>query len=135
MSVNDTSPSSMSNVVLSAVLNAAIQGLLDIDTVEGFNRVLTTGSLFSTEDSFSVLDVRGAPLIKGGIYLYLGERVRIEGWQFGSGNMMDTYYHLWYIKARTLEKRKMVVGVSYPNGITGIRIYRVDMESLEMNNE
>lgn len=60
-----------------------------------------------------VFDDRGTPLKKGGIYLHRGDRVRVEGWQFGCGNVLDAYYWVYLLEAGTLENRRITVEATY----------------------
>ncbi len=89
------------------------------DVVEAFDRVL--GDVSPNE--CPVLDVSGKPLEVGKIYQYGDKIIKVRRWEFGSGNMLDRYYRLYYTDSN-LKDTFLVVEARYPNGVFNGAVYR-----------
>ena len=97
----------------------------DAATVEAFDQAIESGSVIRG-DACPVLDANGDILIVSGIYLYEKHRtsvkIKIRSWAFGSGNMLDRYYRVFFTDDK-LEDSFLVVDARYPNGVTGGAVY------------
>lgn len=97
----------------------------DADVVEAFDRAIDSGSIMRDEVC-PVLDANGNPLVIGGIYLYQRHRtsvkIKIRHWAFGSGNLLDRYYRVFYTDDQ-LEDSFLVVNAEYPNRVFGGAVY------------
>ena len=97
----------------------------DAAIVEAFDRAIESGSIMK-DDTCPVLDVNKNPLVVDNIYLYkrhkTSVKIKIRRWAFGSGNMLDRYYRIFYTDER-LEDSFLVVDARYPDGIPGCAVY------------
>lgn len=107
----------------------------DAETAEAFDRAIDSGSIMRDEVC-PVLDANGNPLVVCAIYLYQRRhssvKLKIRRWAFGSGNLLDRYYRVFYTDQQ-LEDRFLVVDAQYPNGVFGGAVYPstlVPVESL-----
>ncbi len=89
--------------------------------VEGCDRALATGSFFVTSIC-PVLDANGKPLAKGGKYRYRDKLIKVRGWEFGAGNVLDRYYRVFYTDS-DLEDSNLVVDAKYPLGAFAGAVY------------
>ena len=76
------------------------------------------------------LDAKGKPLVAGGVYMLHGERVKVLREEFGGGNMMDTYYRVFYLD-RDFRERFVCADARFENGVFGRRVYRTNLEPAE----
>lgn len=77
----------------------------DAATAEAFDREIESKSIMK-DDACPVLDANGIPLVVGDKYfggnyfpIPAGDRriiLKIRSWAFGSGNMLDRYYRVFY---------------------------------------
>jgi hypothetical protein len=71
----------------------------DAATAEAFDRAIKSGSIMR-DAVCPVLDGNGNPLVVGAIYRYqrshTSSKIKIREWTFGSGNMLDRYYWVFY---------------------------------------
>ena len=97
----------------------------DAATIEAFDRAIESGSIMK-DDTCPVLDVNGNPLVVDNIYFYkrykTSVKIKIHRWAFGSGNMLDRYYRVFYTDDK-LEDRFLVVDARYPDGIPEGAVY------------
>ena len=104
----------------------------DAATIEAFDRAIESGSIMK-DDACPVLDVNGNPLVVSHIYLYkryeTSVKIKIRRWAFGSGNMLDRYYRVFYTDNK-LEDSFLVVDAQYPNGISGGAVYASELVPL-----
>ena len=104
----------------------------DAATIEAFDRAIESGSIMK-DDTCPVLDVNGNPLVVDNIYLYkrheTSVKIKIRRWAFGSGNMLDRYYRVFYTDNK-LEDSFLVVDAQYPNGISGGAVYASELVPL-----
>jgi len=49
------------------------------------------------QNIYHVKDIKGNPLVGGGIYMLRGKKVKVLREQFGSGNFLDKYYRVFYL--------------------------------------
>jgi hypothetical protein len=105
----------------------------DAATAEAFDRAIDSGSIMR-DDTCPVLDANGNPLVVDGIYLFEKHRtsikIKIRRWAFGSGNMLDRYYRVFYTDSQ-LNDSFLVVEARYPNGIFGGAVYPSKLVSVE----
>lgn len=105
----------------------------DAATVEGFDRAIESGSILK-DDVCPVLDANGDPLAVDSIYLYEKHRtsikIKIRRWAFGSGNMMDRYYRVFYTDDQ-LDDSFLVVDARYPDGVFGGAVYQSKLVPVE----
>jgi len=101
-------------------LTLAAMGGLDSDQLEAINTVQQTGSLIPV---CPVMDANGNPLNTETVYRFRDELIKITEWKFGSGNMMDTYYWVWFIRSSDLSTGRVTVGAKYLGQGQG-RIYQ-----------
>lgn len=81
-------------------------GITDPTVAEAFRQVEAAGSLFKDPDALPVDDANGNPLKVNGVYLTeRGIKIRITKCVFGSGNFMDTYYHVYGIDENLKDTR------------------------------
>lgn len=79
-------------------LTMILAGITDPQQQEALERADREGTIFHCPDLAPVDDADGDPLIVGQVYRKPnGKLFRPTRWQFGSGNFMDTYYHVWGI--------------------------------------
>ena len=91
----------------------------DAGLVESVDRVLDRGSVFSSSNNdCPVKDTKGNGLMRDAKYRLNGELVRIKDWQFGSGNLLNRYYWVWYIDSN-LSDQRVTIEARYPNGVFG----------------
>ena len=106
----------------------------DAATIEAFDRAIESGSIMK-DDACPVLDVNGNPLVVDNIYLYkrhgTSAKIKIRRWAFGSGNMLDRYYRVFYTDEQ-LEDSFLVVDVRYPNSISGGAVYTSKLVPLSL---
>lgn len=106
----------------------------DAATIEAFDRAIESGSIMK-DDACPVLDVNGNPLVVDNIYLYkrhgTSAKIKIRRWAFGSGNMLDRYYRVFYTDEQ-LGDSFLVVDVRYPNGISGGAVYTSKLVPLSL---
>ena len=104
----------------------------DAATIEAFDREIESGSIMK-DDTCSVLDVNGNPLVVDNIYLYkrheTSVKIKIRRWAFGSGNMLDKYYRIFYTDER-LEDSFLIVDARYPNSIFEGAVYASELVPL-----
>jgi hypothetical protein len=94
---------------------------LEQGQVEAIGTALTYGTIFKDADVCPVVDQDGDPLVRDTIYLYnghlgdlKGQRIRITRWQFGSGNLLDIWYWVWFL-APDLQEKRITIDVKYVN--------------------
>ena len=80
---------------MAGVLFQAALGKIDVTTVEAFNTAYKCNSVLRS--NCPVTDIDGNPLEKDKIYETPNGKIRITSWEFGSGNLMDTYYRVFFI--------------------------------------
>ena len=106
----------------------------DAATVEAFDRAIELGSIMK-DDTCPVLDVNGNSLVVDNIYLYKRHetfvKIKIRRWAFGSGNILDRYYRIFYTDER-LEDSFLVVDARYPDGIPGCAVYLSELVPLSV---
>jgi hypothetical protein len=85
---------------------------------EFMNNVITENTA-----QMHVLDACGHPLVKDAVYLFEGEKVQIIEEQYGQGNILDTYYHVYFRKSDFSTSRICIEG-KYPNGVFGGAVYK-----------
>lgn len=97
----------------------------DAATAEAFDRAIDSGSIMR-DAVCPVLDVNGNSLVAGAIYQYqrrhTSVKIKIREWVFGSGNLLDRYYRVFYTDDQ-LEDSFLVVEAQYPNGVFGGAVY------------
>lgn len=97
----------------------------DAEMAEAFDRAINSGSIMRDEVC-PVLDANGNPLAVGSIYLYqkhhTSVKIKIRRWAFGSGNLLDRYYRVFYTD-QELEDSFLVINAQYPNGVFGGAVY------------
>ncbi len=71
----------------------------------------------------NVIDQDGNLLVAGGVYLLREQKVKVLREEFGSGNVMDTYYRVFYLNS-DFQERFVVVDARFDNGIFGPRVYK-----------
>jgi hypothetical protein len=121
-------------------LFAAMLGLIDVEQLEGINSTLTNG-VFKDPDTLITRDTNHEPLKVGGIYRFSeqergsrkGKLARIISEEFGSGNIMDTYYRVYYIEQDTLETTFVVVDAKHQRDEQNNR-FRLYISTLEPVN-
>ena len=99
------------------------------DQLEAIEQVLKQDTILKTGEC-PVLDVEGNPLVKDKIYQCRKRRYKIRGWEFGTGNMLDRYYRLYYTNDK-LEDSFMVIGATYKEFVFGGAIYQSDLSIVE----
>lgn len=108
----------------------------DALTVEAFDHAIRSGSIMR-DDVCPVLDVNGNPLVVGGIYFYQKRhssvKIQIRRWAFGSGNLLDRYYQVFYTDQQ-LENSFLVVDAQYPNGVFGGAVYPSKLVPVESHS-
>ncbi len=97
--------------------------------VEAFDQVLATGSILATE-ACPVLDVKGNPLEKDGIYQYQDKQIKVRRWEFGAGNILDKYYRVFYTD-NDLKDTFLVVEGRYPSGVFGGAVYHSTLSPIQ----
>ena len=107
--------------MLDKAIQAAMTGRIDAEQLEAINTVEVHGDIFKGE-AFPVVDQDGDRLVKDKIYLWRGERVRVTHCQFGSGNMMDCWYWVYFIDSN-LNDDRITVEAEFPNGLFGAKVY------------
>lgn len=104
----------------------------DAATIEAFDRAIESGSIMKDDDC-PVLDANRNPLVVGNTYLYkkhgTSAKIKIRRWAFGSGNMLDRYYRVFYTDDQ-LEDSFLVVDSRYPYGIFGGAVYTSELVPL-----
>lgn len=90
----------------------------DPTLAEAADFALDTGTLLRSPDVCPVKDTEGNYLMRDRKYLLNGELVRIKDWKFGSGNLLDRYYWVWYIDSN-LDDRRITIEARYPKGVFG----------------
>lgn len=71
----------------------------------------------------SVLDADGNLLEAGRNYSHDGKKIKVLREEFGSGNILDTFYWVYYID-ETLEERRLTIQGRLENGFFGPQVYR-----------
>jgi hypothetical protein len=98
----------------------------DAATTEAFDRAIESGSIMR-DAVCPVLDANKNPLVTGAIYQYQrchsSVKIKIRKWAFGSGNMLDRYYRVFYTDDQ-LNDSFLVIEAQYPNGIFGGAVYQ-----------
>jgi len=74
----------------------------------------------------AVLDANGDLLLAGQNYLDRGKVIRVLRAEFGGGNMLDTFYRVWYL-GQDLREHFILVEVAYPRGIEGGPQYQSEL--------
>lgn len=102
---------------------------LEAGVLEAFDKVLQSGCLGET-GICPVVDTNGNPLTANGLYSIKGDprfhnvtHIKVRSWAFGSGNMLDRYYRVWYTDSN-LEDSFIVINATYPNGVFDGAIYQ-----------
>jgi hypothetical protein len=105
----------------------------DAATAEAFDRAIELGSIMRDEVC-PVLDANGNPLVVGAIYQhqrhYTSVKIKIRKWAFGSGNLLNRYYRVFYTDDQ-LEDSFLVIEAQYPNGIFGGAVYQSKLVPVE----
>ena len=105
--------------------------------LEAFDKVLQSGCLGPLRRTDAgetgicpVVDTNGNPLTANGLYSIKGDprflnvtHIKVRSWAFGSGNMLDRYYRVWYTDSN-LEDSFIVINATYPNGVFDGAIYQ-----------
>ncbi|HEY9643511.1 MAG TPA: hypothetical protein V6C57_23685 [Coleofasciculaceae cyanobacterium] len=102
-------------------VRAAMMGQIDAEQLEVINTAAAHGDIFKGE-AFPVVDADGDRLIKDQVYLYRGEKVRVTNCVFGSGNIMDCWYWVYFIDSN-LEDSRITVEAKFPEGLFGPKSY------------
>lgn len=117
------------------ILMAGASGKLDVNEVGGMLSVLAGAPLLrvsrdpvtGVQQIHDTLDAKGKVLVAGGVYLLDGKRVKVLREEFGGGNVMDTYYRVYYLDSEFVE-RFVVADARFENGTFGRRVYRTRLE-------
>lgn len=104
----------------------------DAELAEAVDRVLDSNSFLET-GKCPVLDIDGQPLVKGEIY-ECHELIKVREWEFGSGNLLDRYYRVFYTDTE-LNDSFFVVDAKYPNGVFGRAVYQSKLTLKRENDE
>lgn len=110
----------------------------DAATAEPFDRAIDSGSIMG-DAVCRVLDANGNPLVVGAIYQWqrrhTSVKIKIHECVFGSGNLLDRYYKVFYYKVfyvdDQLEDGFLVVKARYPNGVFGGAVYSSKLVPVE----
>jgi len=65
----------------------------------------------------ATLDKEGEPLIAGHVYMYRGNKIKVLREEFGSGNMLDTYYRVFFLDS-DFKERWLIAEVEYKKGLS-----------------
>lgn len=115
---------------------AAIAGLSP-EQIEGINNTIAQGLLIASNE-LVVVDTNGNRLQKGETYRFVGDKAKrlidiygelaiVIDAQFGSGNIMDTYYRLYFIGQKTMQMQRFVVDPKWENKL---KIYIAPLEPI-----
>lgn len=83
-----------------------------------------------TKTIHMTLDGRGEVLVAGKNYWYRNSKIKVLREEFGGGNILDTYYRIWYMNT-DLEERFFCVNARYPRGIFQGAQYQSDLLPVE----
>ena len=113
--------------IMARSIHQAIVGNLDEAGIEAINTALTTGDILHDADTSPVVDATHTPLKRNEVYLYRGKRIRVTDWKFGSGNLMDTYYWVYFIDS-DLKDGRVTIDAKHQRDRT--RLYQAPFEPL-----
>ena len=107
-------------------LSAILAGM-DSAEYHGIDTALSAGTPFKV---CPVKDTAGQPLQQDNRYKFNGKLIRVQRWEFGSGNLLDTYYRVFYLDCE-LRDRMTVIAASYKNGILNGAVYQSEFEPID----
>ncbi|MGG6263207.1 hypothetical protein ACQ4M3_07995 [Leptolyngbya sp. AN03gr2] len=126
----------MNDAFLKMVLNNSTP-----EEIEAVQRAEREGTIFHSPDLGPITDVDGDALIREQIYIKPnGQRFRVSNWQFGCGNLLDTYYWVWGIGDNLKNERITVEAQhhrnapnSYPSGLRkAFRLEEIPDETIRL---
>ena len=118
----------------SLLVLAALAGLSP-EQIEGINNTMVQGALIASNE-LVVVDINKNRLKKGETYRFVGDKAKylidtygelaiVLDARFGAGNIMDTYYHLFFISQKTMQMQRIVVDPKWENKL---KIYIAPLE-------
>jgi len=105
-------------------------GQIDPEQLEAINTAVQHEEVLKSEDLAPIVDTDGDRLVRDAVYLYRGSKVRVKDWRFGAGNVMDTYYYLWFIDG-DLKDRRITVDAHHTKSR---KVYQVDFAKISSND-
>jgi hypothetical protein len=117
--------------MLDKAIHSAMLGQIGTEELEAINTAIVHGELFKGE-AFPVVDEDGDRLIKNQIYLYRGQRVRLTDCVFGSGNILESWYWVYFINS-SLEDDRITVEAKFPQGVFGPKTYTAPFIKVKAN--